>query len=82
MGVSAWFSGRRLWFRPVLRAGVCSFLCRNKNEYIKLLSVKIDKNTYNRNVQRLGDHEIIFREGEPGKHMFVILDGVKRRPEP
>ena len=37
--------------------------------------MKIDKNSYSRNVQTLGDHEIIFREGEPGKHMFVILDG-------
>jgi len=37
--------------------------------------VKIDKSTYSRNVQTMGNHEIIFREGEPGRHMFVILDG-------
>jgi CRP/FNR family cyclic AMP-dependent transcriptional regulator len=37
--------------------------------------VKIDKTTYSRNVQSLGNHEIIFREGDPGKHMYVILDG-------
>ncbi len=37
--------------------------------------MKIDKTTYSRNVQSLGNHEIIFREGEPGQHMFVILDG-------
>ena len=38
--------------------------------------MKIDKNTYSRNVQSLGNHEIIFREGEPGQHMYVILDGL------
>ncbi len=37
--------------------------------------MKIDKTTYSRNVQSLGNHEIIFREGDPGKHMYVILDG-------
>ncbi len=37
--------------------------------------MKIDKSTYSRNVQTLGDHEIIFREGEPGQHMYVILEG-------
>jgi CRP/FNR family cyclic AMP-dependent transcriptional regulator len=37
--------------------------------------VKIDKTTYSRNVQSLGNHEMIFREGDPGKHMYVILDG-------
>ena len=37
--------------------------------------MKIDKSTYSRNVQSLGNHEIIFREGEPGRHMYVILDG-------
>jgi CRP-like cAMP-binding protein len=37
--------------------------------------VKIDKSKYSKNVQLLGTHEIIFREGEPGTHMYVILDG-------
>ncbi len=37
--------------------------------------MKIDKSTYSRNVQSLGNHEIIFREGDIGKHMYVILDG-------
>jgi len=37
--------------------------------------VKIDKTTYSRNVQTLGNHEIIFREGEAGRHMYVILEG-------
>ncbi|RKX79591.1 MAG: hypothetical protein DRP70_04250 [Spirochaetes bacterium] len=37
--------------------------------------MKIDKTTYSRNVQSLGNHEIIFREGDMGKHMYVILDG-------
>lgn len=37
--------------------------------------MKIDKNTYSRNVQTLGNHEIIFREGEAGRHMYVILEG-------
>ena len=37
--------------------------------------MKIDKTTYSRNVQSLGNHEIIFREGDQGKHMYVILDG-------
>jgi CRP-like cAMP-binding protein len=37
--------------------------------------VKIDKTTYSRNVQTLGNHEIIFREGEVGRHMYVILEG-------
>ncbi len=37
--------------------------------------MKIDKTTYSRNVQILANHEIIFREGEPGKHMYVILEG-------
>ena len=37
--------------------------------------MKIDKSSYSRNVQSLGNHEIIFREGEPGRHMYVILDG-------
>lgn len=37
--------------------------------------MKIDKSTYSRNVQTLANHEIIFREGEPGQHMYVILDG-------
>ena len=42
---------------------------------IKLNTVKIDKTTYSKNVQMLGNHEIIFREGESGKHMYVILEG-------
>ena len=37
--------------------------------------MKIDKTTYSRNVQTLGNHEIIFREGESGRHMYVILEG-------
>ncbi|MDF1568502.1 MAG: cyclic nucleotide-binding domain-containing protein [Spirochaetaceae bacterium] len=37
--------------------------------------MKIDKTTYSRNVQSLGNHEIIFREGEDGRHMYVILEG-------
>ncbi len=37
--------------------------------------MKIDKSSYSRNVQSLGNHEIIFREGEPGRHMYVILEG-------
>ena len=37
--------------------------------------MKIDKTTYSRNVQTLANHEIIFREGEVGRHMYVILEG-------
>lgn len=37
--------------------------------------MKIDKSSYSRNVQSLGNHEIIFREGDPGRHMYVILEG-------
>lgn len=37
--------------------------------------MKIDKSSFSRNVQSLGNHEIIFREGEPGRHMYVILEG-------
>ncbi len=37
--------------------------------------MKIDKATSSKNIQMLANHEIIFREGETGKHMYVILDG-------
>ena len=37
--------------------------------------MKINKETYNRNLKTFMAHEVIFREGEIGSYMYVILDG-------
>ncbi len=37
--------------------------------------MKIDKNTFNRNLRTHGIHEVVFQEGDVGNCMYVIFDG-------